>query len=372
MLDPDALIAQAEDPETARLLLTRLAARVAELQSQSDALLAENTLLKRAGSSGVSTDHLQRTRSDLVALRTYAARHGLDADTLLLLASTGEAVHLPGVAPMDQTLQLTPPAGGSLRDLRPLFVLAGTRLSESIVMTSAFRLMPLSGLAAPMSEASRWADARRALLLPRGERVDALCSAERVAAPKSLLVVSRTGWTRAIPWTTVDNLLATGQPLTPPDKDDSPVWIDVVDRDDADLLLLSRMGHWTRFPLSSLEPPGSMAVLPQNDDIACACVIAPGDNAILFAAADGAQFIAAETALPAHKRHGGKMQVLRRDWVSLLCVPVTARHASLILAANGDIAVSSLRGLPAAGRLSEARPLNTLGQRALTATVIYP
>ena len=49
-----------------------------QLQQQSDELRAENVLLKRSGAGAATHEQVQRLRTDLRDLRTFAERHNLN------------------------------------------------------------------------------------------------------------------------------------------------------------------------------------------------------------------------------------------------------------------------------------------------------
>jgi hypothetical protein len=370
--DVQALLAETDDPAVARDIIIALRQRINELQLNSDALRIENALLKRAGGGGISHEYVQRLKSDMRELRAHARKRGLDSDTLALIAHNGAGMHVPAPALMDQTLRVEPPAGQSLRDLRPLTMTLSTQLGGMIALTSSFRLLLINGLSLPLSERSDWRDARQiaGLGLARGERIDAVCAVDEFSPPRQVLIVSRQGWCRALPWTVVESLLASGLPMSPADKADAPAWIGPCNG--AEVVLVTRLGRWVRFPAAGIEASGGQSVsLEQDDDIATAAVIgeADKDRALHFIGADGAQFAVAVSGLTAHKKPGAKTQILMRNWVALACGIATGSDAALMLGMNGDLIVSTLRSLPTASRPSDARALNMAGQRLAAAAV---
>ncbi len=365
-IDPDV-----SDPVAARALIAALAERVRALQQSADALRVDNALLKRAGSGGISQDYVQRLKTDLRDLRTFARKRGLDLETIALLAGSGEGLHIPAPAAMDQTLTIIMPPDRSVRDLRPLTMTPMRRLGSALVLTSAFRLVQLNGLSLAMSEGMDWGDAQGggALGLARGERIEAACPIDEFDPPHSVAIVTRRGWCRVMPWSVVESLYTSGLPISPYDANDAPAWI--APWNGGDLLLVTRLGRWVRLPAGVLEPAGQEAiVLEQDDDVACGCVIADDTQIVHFVGADGAQFAVAAAGLPAHKKTGVKTQPLRRDWVALLCGIATRTDAVVMLTMGGELIVSALRGLRAAERPSEARPLNVAGQRLAAACIL--
>jgi DNA gyrase/topoisomerase IV subunit A len=272
---------------------------------------------------------------------------------------------------MDQTLSLATSDDEPVRDLKPLFMASATRLDSLLVMTSSFRLVMANGLGLPLSENMDWRDARSigALALARGERIEATCTVNELQPPRMLVVVTRRGWARAMSWSLVENLVIGGQPITPPNAGDTPVWIGAAD--EGDLLLLTRNGAWTRFPISSLDASGGVGIaLDQDDDVACAAAIGSGDAATYFVGADGAQLAVANGGLEAHKKPGAKPAALARRFISLACYTAKKTHAVLLLSNNSDLIVETLRALPVAARPSEAQPLNVVNQRLIAATLL--
>jgi hypothetical protein len=365
--DLESLLDAAADPEVAREAIAALHARIREQQASSEALRAENVLLKRAGHVGVSLEAVQRLKADYRELRDFARKGGLDQDVLALVSANGQSVLLPEPAALEQTLTVDM-GTASARDLRPLHLVPGMRLGSWIALSSAFRLLALPGLALPVSDEMRWHESLLpgALGLPRGEQIEALCALPDTP-PRQLMIVTRQGWVRAMAWSSAENVIASGQALTAGNKGDVPVWLGPADG--GDLLLLTRLGRWVRFPIATLEPSGQRAIsLEPDDDVACAAVLPTGDATLCAVAADGSIVVVQAAALPAHKNPGAKSQAFVRNWISLATF-VTQRNDALVLfGSNGELTVSTLRGLPIASRLSDARPLNVAGQRVLAAT----
>jgi hypothetical protein len=367
--DLEALLDAAVDADTARELIAAFHARVRELQVNSDALRVDNALLKRGGGSSVSVESMRQLRTDLRDLREFARKNNLDQDVLAFVTGTGAGMLLPEPVALEQTLGIEM-GDTALRDLRPVHLAPLRRLGGLIAMTSGFRLLPLQALALPLSPEMRWADARGAggLGLSRGERIEALCAVPE-PPPKSLLVVTRSGWCRALAWSSTESVLASGAALTPEDKADTPVWIGPADS--GDVLLVTRLGRWVRFPLGMLEPVGQRAIsLEPDDDVACAVIIRPDAEAVQFVSGDGALIAMRADALPAHKKPGGKSQPLVRNWISQSAYAAPRNAALALLSATGELHVTTLRGLPVAAKAHEARPLTVTAGRVLASAVI--
>ena len=357
------------DPDTAQQIIEALSSRVAELQQQTDELRAENVLLKRGGSHHVFQDQVQRLRTDLRDLRTLAEKASLNPDVVTILSFTGHALHLPAPLAMDQTLALELPSGESVRDLRPLFMTSAARLHSVLCLSSSFRLIAINGLSVPLSEAMTWQDARAVVPLGRGERVEATCVLDELQPPRRLIVVSRRGWVRAMSWQLVENLIVSGQPITPPDANDSLVWVSPAE--EGDLLLLTRNGRWTRFPINAIEPSGSQGVsLGADDDVACGCVVRPTDSAAYFVGGDGAEIAVAASGLEAHKKPGAKAVPLKGRFVTLACFAAKKTDAIMHLATSGDLIVETIRALPVGARPSEAQGLNVINQRLVASALL--
>jgi DNA gyrase/topoisomerase IV subunit A len=357
------------DPDTAEQIIAALTGRVQQLQQQSDELRAENVLLKRSGSHRVFQDQVQRLRTDLRDMRVLAEKANLNPDVVTILSFTGHGVHVPAPLPMDQTLTLELQPDESLRDSRPIFMSAATRLDSVLCLTSAFRLVMVNGLSIPISEAMHWKDARAVVPLQRGERVEATCAINELRPPNMLILVTRSGWVRALSWSLVENLVISGQPLTLPTPNDTPVWVGAAD--EGDLLMLTRNGKWTRFPINAIEASGATGIaMEQDDDVAWGCVIASLDSAVYFVGGDGAQLAVATTGLEAHKKIGGKAASLARKFIALACFTAHKTDALVYLTANADLVVETVRALPIAAKPSEAQPLNVVNQRLFAATKI--
>ncbi len=336
MLDQDLpwLVNEARnDPTTAQQIVEALSGRVQQLQHQSDELRAENVLLKRSGSHQVFHEQANRLRTDLRDLRALAERANLNPDVITIMSFTGVALHVPAPLAIDQTLTLETSSDESVRDLRPLFMSSATRLDSVLCITAGFRMLMVNGLSLPLSEAMHWKDARATVPLQRGERVEATCAINELRPPRMLIVVTRQGWARAMSWSLVENLVISGQPITPPTTNDAPVWIGAAD--DGDLLLLTRNGKWTRFSITSLESSGGPGIsLDQDDDVVWAGVIQPSDPAMYFVGGDGAQIVVATIGLEPHKKPGGKAANLSRKFVSLACFVAKKTDAVVLLSAN--------------------------------------
>lgn len=368
--DLDALLAEAQDPETAARIIAMMHSRIAELQRESDALRIELTLLQRAGrSAGVVG--AERMQTDLRDLRAHARRAGLDFDTLAIVAGDGSGMHVPMPPLMDQTLRLEPVPGVALRDLRPLHSMASTRLGTLLAVTSSFRLHFVSGLGLPVSKRWCWSEAMRLgqIMFERGERVEAMCAVDEFAPPRYVLIAARSGWCRALPWRVVENLAAGGAPFSTGESGDTPAWIGSCDG--GDVLLVTRLGRYVRFPLAALAAMGEEgARVEEDDDVVTAAVLpASGDGtqAVHFIGADGAHFAVEAEGLDAHKKPGGRTHGLMRSWIAADCAVASRRDACAMFGINGEVQVTSLRTTPVAARPHEAPSLNVLGQRLLRA-----
>lgn len=357
------------DPDTAQQIIEALTGRVQQLQHQSDELRAENVLLKRSGSHQVFLEQIQRLRTDLRDMRIMAEKANLNPDVVTIVSFTGHGLHVPAPLAMDQTLLLETSADESVRDLRPLFLSNATRLDSLLCLTSGFRLVMVNGLSVPLSEAMHWKDARPVAPLQRGERIEATHPINELQPPRMLIIVSRQGWVRALSWSLVENLVMSGQPLTPPNANDAPVWVGAAD--EGDLLLLTRGGRWTRFPISAIDASGGPGIaLDADDDVAWACAIKPSDPAVYFVGGDGAQVAVASAGLEAHKKPGAKAVPVTRKFIALACYTARKTDAVMLLTASGDMVVETLRALPIAAKPSEAQPFNVVSQRLVASALL--
>jgi DNA gyrase/topoisomerase IV subunit A len=367
-----------DDPATAQRIIEALAERVQVLQRQSDELRAENALIKRGGNQQTNTEQVQRLRNNLRELRQVAERKGLDRDVVTLLSFSGLGAQLPAPAPFEQTLPLATTADEPVGVIKPLFLASGTRFGSVLAVTSNLRMMLGTGLSLPVSENLDWRDARPsgALVLGRAERIEAMCAVDELQPPRDLMLVTRLGWVRVMSWTLAENLSISGQPFTLPGMGDSPVWLGACDAD-ADVLLLTRNGRWTRFPIGMVPPIGCAGIqLESGDDVVSAVVLRKderrGPQAVLFVGADGTMFVAAAAGLEAHKKPNARSVPAARKFVGLAGFPITTRKTEVVMALSnaGDFHVVSMKGLPIAAKPADAQPLKVAGQRLVAATML--
>jgi len=377
LLDQDLpwLLAEARnDPGAAQRIIEAFAERVQSLQRQMDELRAENALLKRTGGLQASNELTQRHKTNLRDLRQLAERHRLNRDIVTLMSFTGHAMQWPAPAPIEQTLPLATPPEEPVRDLKPMFLAAGARFGSVLAVTSGLRFGLVFGLSLPLSENVDWRDARpaAALGLARAERVEAVCAVDELLPPRQVILVTRRGWVRLMSWPLVENLSVSGQSITLPVEGDSPAWLGAGESE-GDLLVLTRNGRWTRFPIGLIPPAGSLGVaLDGDDDVVAAVWLGKDTPAVWFIGADGAMCAVAAGALEAHKKPGGKAAQLIRRFVALSCYPIHARRSdvALLLSNEGEFHVVNATGLPVTGKLSEVQTLNVINQRLVAATLL--
>jgi DNA gyrase/topoisomerase IV subunit A len=362
------------DPDTAQQIIEALAGRVQALQRQADELRAENALLKRNGGMQTSGEQLQRLKTHLHDLRQLAMRHGLDQDVVSLVTFTGMGVQLPTPAPMEQTLSLLTPPNEPIGMQKPLYLAHGTWFGSVLAITSALRMTLIHGLSLPVSENLDWHDARpiASLGLTRAERVEAIYPIDELHPPHDILIVSRQGWVRTISWTHAEMLAYSTQAMTLPGVGDTPVWLGVYDAH-ADLLLLTRNGRWTRFPLSLVPSLGCAGItLESGDDVVSAVVIGKREVVIWFIGADGSIFAVSANGLEAHKKPNAKAVPLTRKFMGLTCYGISAKKTELamLLSNQGDLHLVNMRGLPIATKPADIHPLQVSNQRLIAATLL--
>ena len=376
ILDQDLPWLSAEarnDPDTAQRIIEALTERVQTLQRHTDELRAENALLKRSGAHHASGEQVERLKTNLRDLRQLATRSGLDREVVTLLSFSGQGVQLPAPAPFEQTLPLLTPPEEPVSVLKPLYMAHGMWFGSVMVMTSRLRMALASGINLPISEDLDWREARpaTALGLARAERVEAMFALDELRPPRDVLMVTRRGWARVMSWPLVENLAASGQSLTLPGDGDMPVWLGACDAD-ADLLLLTRNGRWTRFPIGLIPSIGCAGItLEADDDVVSATVLGKADSAVLFIGADGMLFAVAAAGLEPHKKPGAKAVPLTRRFISLTAFPVSMRKTDvvLVLSNQGELHVVNMKGLPIAAKPSEAQPLKA-AERLIAAALL--
>jgi len=364
------------DPATAQQIVEAFAERVQTLQRQTDELRAENALLKRTGGQQTTIEQVQRLKSNLRDLRNLAVRKGLDRDVLTMVSFSGQGVQLAAPAPMEQTLSVLTAPEESINTLKPIYLTSGTWFGSLMAVTSNVRLSLVNGLSLRYSEKIDWRDARpiTSLGLGRAERVEAICILDELRPPHDMLLVTRQGWVRVMSWAHAETVALSGQSMTLPGTGDSPVWLGPCNTD-GDLLLLTRNGRWTRFPIGMIPSIGCVGVsLEQGDDVISAVVLDKhsANNAVWFISAEGGVFAVASEGLAAHKKPGAKTIGLTRRFMGLACFGITTRKTELaaLLSNQGDLHIVSMKGLPIAAKPSDIQPLQVAGQRLVAATLL--
>jgi DNA gyrase/topoisomerase IV subunit A len=362
------------DPETAQQIVEALAERVQTLQRQTDELRAENALLKRNGGQQASSEQLQRLKTHLHDFRQLASRRGLDQDVVSLITFTGMGMQLPAPAPMEQTLSILTPPDEPIGMQKPLYLAHGHWFGSLLAITSTLRLSLVNGLSMPVSEKLDWRDARpvTSLGLARAERVEALLRVDELRPPHDILIVSRQGWVRAISWTHAEMLAYSTQTMTLPGNGDTPVWLGEYDAH-ADLLILTRNGRWTRFPLGLVPSLGCAGItLESDDDVVSAAVIGKREEVVWFIGADGTLVAMYADGLEPHKKPNAKSVQLTRKFTGLTCFGISAKKTELamLLSNQGDLYVVNMHGLPIASKPSELQLLKVSSQRLIAATLL--
>jgi DNA gyrase/topoisomerase IV subunit A len=366
------------DAATAQQIIEAFAERVQMLQRQTDELRAENALLKRTGGQQTTLEQVQRLKANLRDFRNLAVRKALDRDVISMLSFTGHGVQLAAPAPMEQTLSMLTSPEEPISTLKPVCLAGGTWFGSLMVVTSNVRLSLVNGLSLRYSEALDWRDARpiTGLGLGRAERVEAICTLDELRPPRHMMLVTRQGWVRVMSWLHTETVSLSGQSMTLPGTGDTPVWLGPCDTD-GDVLLLTRYGRWTRFPIGMIPSIGCAGIsLEQGDDVISAVVLDkhnPG-SAMWFVSADGSVFAIASDGLAAHKKPGAKSTAITRKYVGLACFAITTRKTEFatLLSNAGDLHVVSMKGLPIAAKPADVQPLQVAGQRLIAATLKVP
>ncbi|MCW1969764.1 MAG: hypothetical protein KIH69_016755 [Anaerolineae bacterium] len=358
------------DPATATQIIEALAGRVEALQTQSDTARAESLVLRRSGQHQVYLEQIQRLKADLRELRGYAGVRSANTPSIMMLTSGGTGLQLPRLLLPTSLFSLANLTRDSLRDARPIHWAASSRLGQLLVILSSGRAAVLNALNVPLSEQSDWAEARQLgqLALRKGERVEAMCAMPDQAEAKMLVIVTRQGLAKAIPWSLFEAMLASGQPIISPKDGDGPVWVGACGRADSggvgDLFIVTRNGRWLRFPIASIEPGGSVGIpLQIGDEVAGATEIAPNAPFLFVLSIEGALIAVANEAVQGNKRPGGKTGGLPKGFLPLGCAAGTRNQSFMTLSLDGNISQSPLTRALAAPSLAEARPLNLLHQR---------
>ena len=364
------------DADTAQQIIEALAERVQTLQRQADELRAETALLKRTGGQQTSIEQVSRLKTSLRDLRSLAERKGLNRDVISMVAFSGHGVQLAAPAPLEQTLTVLTSPDEPIDALKPLYLASGTWFGSLLAVTSNVRFAIVNGLSLRYSDKLDWRDARAisGLGLARAERVEAVCALDDLHPPRALLLVTRQGWLRVMSWSHAETILLSGQSMTLPGTGDSPVWIGPCDTD-ADILLLTRNGRWTRFPVGMVPSIGCSGVaLDQDDDVAAAVVLSRQNapTAVWFIGSDGSLFALSTEGLAPHKKPGAKPAPLSRRFPGLACYGVTAHKKELValLSNQGDLHIVSMKGLPVASKPAEIQPLKVSSQRIIAATLL--
>ncbi len=358
------------DPAVAAQIIEALAGRVEALQTQADAARAESLVLRRSGQHQIYLDQIQRLKTDLRDLRGHVSARGANMVTITMLTSGGVGLQLPRLLLPTSIFSLANINREGLREAQPIHWAASSRLGQVLVITSTGRAVLLNGLALPLSEQSDWAEARpiSQLTLRKGERVEAMCAVPEQGEAKMLVMVTRQGLAKAIPWSLFEAMLAGGQPMVSPKEGDGAVWVGACGRAEAgglgDLMIVTRNGRWLRFPIASIEPGGSVGIpLQIGDEVASATEIAPNAPFIFVLGNEGGLITVANAGVQGNKRPGGKTGALPKGFLPLGCAAGARSQSFMALSLDGNISQSPFTRAIAATTLAEARPLNLIHQR---------
>jgi DNA gyrase/topoisomerase IV subunit A len=353
------------DPDVACQIIEALAGRVDTLQGQVDVARAENILLKRSGQHHIYLDQIQRLKSDLCSYRIYANSKGQNDEVITMITSNGMALQLPRLLTPTNLYSLEHANHDVLRDLRPIHWCANTRLGQILIMLSSGRAFMINGFQLPYSDHSDWAMARKDIAPPnKNERIEAICALPEGVEARLLVIVTRQGWVKAMPWGLFENMMASDQPLISIKEGDSVVWVGTCLNDKSDLIMISHKGRWLRFEISGIQPSGNMGLpLLPGDEIVCATEVLSNASHVYFIGADGALLAVSASGVPSNKRPGAKTSSVPKGFMPFGCVAGGRNLSLMTLSLDGNLNQSPLSRTLVSGSVGEAKPLNLMHQR---------
>lgn len=370
--DLDALLAEArQDPAAADDIIAALLERARDVQRDADALRAENALLRR-GSAQALLEQVERLRGALRDLRGWAPVRALHTREVAVASFTGEALLGPLADTARSGARITVPDGGSARDMRPLFACETGRLGQLVAVSTSFHAALIECLAVHSSPTWDWALARpvAAALRTGAARIEAVAPTDELDRRALLAVLTRAGWVKVLPWSTADNLMGAGHPLfRPAEQHDTPAWITGCDR--GDMIVFSRSGRWTRFPLDSVETTGAEAFsLEPGDEAVCAAVVGPADSHVAVVADSGAVIVARAESFGAHRKPGAKPAGLPRGFRPIAAAACAEDSRIVALSMDGEWSVAPVAKLPISPGPADPSPFNPIGRRLATAIIV--
>lgn len=379
--DLDAWLAEAsDDPQVAEQIISALASRVTQLQTQNDSLLAENLMLKRA-SGGAYLEQIERLRNSLDDLKRWAASQHLEQNTILAVSFGGEVLQFSYWSDSsersdqfvsEQTFLLKTPEDKPLADLRPIYLAQSANFGQLLCVSSSFRASITGCVSLPVSITPNWqfATAPPLPMLKKTERVEAVCASSEFGRANALTLVTRRGLVKTLPWLMVENLIGAGHPLLKPgEDDDAPVHVS--ECQNQDILIASRQGKWLRFPIANADAAGARAfALDAGDDVSCAAEIAPDKPLVCFVADTGAMLAVSNAGLDAHQKPGAKPGNLPRGFRPIACFAADETASIITLTREGEFDITPVARIPVANRLSEAKVFSLFSHRVIAATIL--
>ncbi len=364
MNTPDLEVPESDrtaDPATLANYLNDLSMRVSTLQTQSDELRGENVILRRSGIHQIYSAQIDALRTDVRDLISLATRRGLSPHVVRLISSNGMCAQFETPASYEQTLPLDGLTSDAFASLRPVHLACAHALDSVIVVTSKFRLLRATGMGIQTAASSDWRAARAVVALRRGEQADCILSVDEAHAPRYVVVVTRMGWVRALSWSAFEQIMHSGQPFASKTDGDTPVRI--IGGEGGDVLVVSRAGKWTRFPLGSVEPAGSQAINVTLEDDVVDAVLVDDQPAIFFVGPDGAMLGVSPTALATHKRPLAKPGGLPRGFRVMACLGCKPAATILTLGYDLTFDVVGTKRLRVGDRISDSQPLNVISRK---------
>lgn len=370
--DLDSLLTEArQDPSIADDIITALLARVRDVQRDADALRAENALLRR-GSAQALLEQVERLRSALRDVRGWAPVRALHSRELAVVSFTGDALMAPLASVSRADARIRAPGGGSARDLRPVYVCEVGRMGQLVAVSSSFHAALVECLSIDSAPSWDWALARPVAGAVRSgaARIEAIAPTDEIDRRALVVLLTRGGWVKVLPWTTVDNLIGAGQPLfRPSERHDTPAWISGCDR--GDVIVFSRSGRWTRFPIDSVETAGAEAfTLEAGDEAVCAALVDAADSHVCVVADTGAVIVASAEAFVPHRKPGSKPAGLPRGFRPVAAAACTPEAAIVALSLDGEWSITPVSKLPVSRAPTDPSPYNPIGRRLSAAVVV--
>ncbi len=360
-------------PESAPEIIEQLAARLVELDAQTEQLRAQ-LLHAQTQPRADSASELAEARRQLAELRQLLTEHLALEPGIVFITRSGQAARLS----LARAARLVRSGASCLerRAVTQMWGLRAGRPQERLVLLAANGVGSEWAVQAlpTLEEGSLWpaGDSETAAADRPFGPLNPLSAATIVAeTPRLWTVVTQRGWARQFLGAALARDLAERRPLTiSPLGRDVPVAL--VSGDAEDIAVFTRWGRAARFPQRALAAQGNAALELDADDEVIAALPLAAEGEIVLVTAAGAAVRRSTTDLKPRARPGGPGRPLIQAF-DLLAVLPAAAHAHLVLLTHtGRLCTYAVDAIPFHERVGRGTPLGDFTRDPAIAAVIVP